>query len=123
MSGAIQVAYAGLLDDAATTVYTFVGRPGISRARLQSALFCNTDSAARGVTLRIVPAGETITDSDWTILSAAPLAASGEKESTLLLADDATDEGSLFMINGDRLVAFASVADVVAARISVVEFV
>lgn len=109
-----KVPYAGFLAASATVLYTFYGARG-AWARLAFASFCNTDSVARTITLAVVPAGETTTAAQWRLLDELSL----DSKESLWLVDEG--EEGVVLKEGDQIVALASAANVVAARLCVEE--
>jgi hypothetical protein len=111
------VEYTGFAAAAPTTVYTFnapAGQPN-QRAVIASLSMVDTSAVARTINMRIVPAGETITDDDWCILpkDCALLANQG-----VWIEDDPEDPTNV-LIDGDRVVLDASAADVIAVRLCI----
>lgn len=111
------VEYAGFAPNVATTIFTFTAPAGQPNQRCVIAALSLVDvsGSARSVNVRIVPAGETITDDDWCIL---PKTFAIEANGGVYLRDD-PDHPRNVLIDGDRVVINADSASAVAARLCI----
>lgn len=108
--------YFDFLANAATVIYTYAGNK-TGYAQISLATFCNTTAAAVTFSLAIVSAAGTITDAKWRVLDETPL----EVDQAFWWFEDAGVAGNLVLKDGERLVAWASSANAVAARIVITE--
>jgi hypothetical protein len=116
--GAQKVVYADYAPTSATAVYTVPGN-GPQRSRLRQAYFCNVDTVARNIEVRIVPVGGTITDVKYNIVDAllGGLLEAGET----LYAESDGEAASDFLHAGDMIVLLAGTASTIATRLCVEE--
>ena len=106
-------AYQGLLGNASATLYTAPSAPTLGpspKARMVEVLLANTDSAARTVTLYVVPSGGSAGNAT-TVMPAVSIAATTFVRQKFCTAIEA----------GGTIRGFADTANKVCATITVVE--
>lgn len=111
--------YRGYLPNTATALYTFAGISlGNSKCRVKRIRLHNTHSAALLCHVAVVPTGGTLTDAKY-----KELEYSLASKATLIGASKTGDMGDLILDSGEMLVMWAGTADLVTARVDVVDVV
>lgn len=114
LESAKEVAYAGWIPNVATVLWTNEGRAQ-SFAIISSMFLSNATGAAVNVSLRIVPSGGVITDTQYDIMPNVAIAV----QQVHIFSDIGNEDLGIYMRAGDQLVGVASAATSVALRVHV----